>query len=240
MPSKNSHQPASAHRAAFIIDGEAYFRALYESFLRAQQSIFIVGWDLYSDQQLIREETDSDYPACFGQLLDRLAAEKEALQVYLLCWDFAMIYALEREIFRATSSNGEPTNAIKGVAPMKNLNKINCPVDVSEPSDMAVAVFQRHNLPPDFPPVEEPPNEPTKPPVEEPGEPYKKPPIPEIPPVEEPWDVPKEPPVKEPPPEDPDQIPPAAHASRPLYGRCAASTVCTPWQLLVRYDKIQH
>jgi phospholipase D1/2 len=98
-PSKNCHQPATAHRAAFIIDGEAYFRALYESFLQAQHTIFIVGWDLHSDLQLIREETDSDYPSSLGQLLDRLVAEKEALHVYLLSWDFAMIYALEREFF---------------------------------------------------------------------------------------------------------------------------------------------
>jgi phosphatidylserine/phosphatidylglycerophosphate/cardiolipin synthase-like enzyme/uncharacterized membrane protein YdjX (TVP38/TMEM64 family) len=100
VPSTNSsHQTATAHRAAFIIDGESYFRALYESFLQAQHSIFIVGWDLHSDLQLIREDVDSAYPASLGQLLDRLVAEKEALQVYLLCWDFAMIYALEREFF---------------------------------------------------------------------------------------------------------------------------------------------
>lgn len=94
----------------------------------------------------------------------------------------------------------------------------------------AAAVFQKYNLSPGYPPVEEPPNEPTKPPVEEPGDPYKKPPIPEIPPVEEPWDVPREPPVKEPPPEDPDQIPPQPHISRRVHIRRAANTACTPYQ----------
>lgn len=98
-PSKNCRQLATAHRAAFIIDGEAYYRALYESFRQAERSIFIIGWDLHSDLQLIRDDTDSDYPSSLGRLLDRLAAEKEALHVYLLGWDFAMIYALEREFF---------------------------------------------------------------------------------------------------------------------------------------------
>ena len=92
----------------------------------------------------------------------------------------------------------------------------------------AAAVFQKSDLSPVYPPVEEPPNEPKKPPVEEPGDPYKKPPIPEIPPVEEPWDVPREPPVKEPPPEDPDQIPPQPHISRRVHNRWAANTACTP------------
>jgi phosphatidylserine/phosphatidylglycerophosphate/cardiolipin synthase-like enzyme/membrane protein DedA with SNARE-associated domain len=98
-PSKNCHQLVTAHRAAFIIDGEAYFRALYESFRQAQHTIFIIGWDLHSDLHLIREKTDSDCPPGLGQLLDRLIAEKEGLRVYLLSWDFAMIYALEREFF---------------------------------------------------------------------------------------------------------------------------------------------
>jgi hypothetical protein len=111
---------------------------------------------------------------------------------------------------------------------MKSLGKVVSPVDFSELSNKAAAVSQRLNLLPDFPPVKEPPNEPTKPPVEEPGEPNKKPPTPEIPPVEEPWDVPRKPPVKEPPPEDPDQIPSASHASRGLSGRRATSTACTP------------
>jgi hypothetical protein len=66
---------------------------------------------------------------------------------------------------------------------MRTFDGITYPVDFSKPYDTAAAVSPTHNLPPVFPPVEEPPNEPTKPPVEEPGEPEQKPPIPEIPPV---------------------------------------------------------
>lgn len=97
--SKNCQTLETAHRAAFIIDGQAYFRAIYESFLKAERTIFIIGWDLHSDLQLLRDPIENDYPSNLGQLLDRLAAEKENLHVYLLSWDFAMIYALEREFF---------------------------------------------------------------------------------------------------------------------------------------------
>ena len=89
----------TADRASFIIDGEAYFRALYEIIRKAQHSVFIIGWDLHSDLRLIREDTEGDNPSSLGELLDRLVAEKDKLHVYLLCWDFAMIYSLEREFF---------------------------------------------------------------------------------------------------------------------------------------------
>jgi phosphatidylserine/phosphatidylglycerophosphate/cardiolipin synthase-like enzyme/membrane protein DedA with SNARE-associated domain len=98
-PTRNCHRLAPARRVAFIVDGEAYFRALYECFRQARHSIFIVGWDLHSDLQLLREKTEDEYPRRLGELLDRRVAEKEDLHVYLLSWDFAMIYSLEREFF---------------------------------------------------------------------------------------------------------------------------------------------
>ncbi|HSO18439.1 MAG TPA: hypothetical protein VLT88_03215, partial [Desulfosarcina sp.] len=98
-PSRNCHRLVKADRLAFIVDGEAYFRALYDCFRQARRSIFIVGWDLHSDLRLVREAAGDGYPSRLGELLDRLVDESEALQVYLLSWDFAMIYALEREFF---------------------------------------------------------------------------------------------------------------------------------------------
>ncbi|AOY58257.1 MULTISPECIES: VTT domain-containing protein [Desulfococcus] len=98
-PSRNCWQQVNARRAAFIVDGEAYFRALHESFRRARRSIFIVGWDLHSDVRLIRNEDDGADSVKLGAYLDRLASARKELHVYLLSWDFAMIYAMEREFF---------------------------------------------------------------------------------------------------------------------------------------------
>lgn len=98
-PGGNCHRLSTAHRAAFIVDGEDYFRALYESFRRAQRQIFIIGWDLHSGLQLVRDDVKHRYPARLGAFLDRLVSEKKDLHVYLLSWDFAMIYAMEREFF---------------------------------------------------------------------------------------------------------------------------------------------
>jgi phosphatidylserine/phosphatidylglycerophosphate/cardiolipin synthase-like enzyme/uncharacterized membrane protein YdjX (TVP38/TMEM64 family) len=98
-PSRNCHRLATAHRAAVVIDGADYFRALHQAFRRATASIFMVGWDLHSEVRLIRDEEGDGYPAGLGALLDRLANERPELHVCLLSWDFAMIYAMEREFF---------------------------------------------------------------------------------------------------------------------------------------------
>ncbi len=66
---------------------------------QACHSIIIVGWDLHSGMRLIRNDGHSDYPETLGKFLDFLARKKKGLKIYLLCWDFAMIYALEREFF---------------------------------------------------------------------------------------------------------------------------------------------
>jgi phosphatidylserine/phosphatidylglycerophosphate/cardiolipin synthase-like enzyme/membrane protein DedA with SNARE-associated domain len=96
---KNCRQIKTAHRASFLIDGDAYFRAVHEAMSRARQSIMIVGWDLHSGLRLIREGESGDYPQTLGKFLDYLARERDELNIYLLSWDFAMIYAMEREFF---------------------------------------------------------------------------------------------------------------------------------------------
>jgi phospholipase D1/2 len=99
QPPQNCHRVALAHRAAVIIDGETYFQVLHEAFRRAKRSIFIVGWDLHSEVCLVRNGEADGYPERLGALLDTLADERPELTIHLLCWDFAMIYALEREFF---------------------------------------------------------------------------------------------------------------------------------------------
>lgn len=81
------------------MDGEAYFRALYEALQKARRSVFIVGWDLHSRLALIRDDEKHDYPVTLGALINRITSENKALHVYILCWDFAMIYTMERELF---------------------------------------------------------------------------------------------------------------------------------------------
>lgn len=84
-----------ADRIAFLVDAEAYYTALSEGFEAARHSILIVGWDLHS--RLVLRRDGDDRGECLGDLLNRLATERPDLHVNILGWDFALIYAIERE-----------------------------------------------------------------------------------------------------------------------------------------------
>ncbi|MBM9603700.1 VTT domain-containing protein [Desulfopila inferna] len=97
--SENCWRLETAHRAAFLIDGEDYFKALHQSMRQARRSIMITGWDLHSGLCLLRGEKSGGYPSRLGKFLNYLARKTDGLQIYLLGWDFSMIYAMEREFF---------------------------------------------------------------------------------------------------------------------------------------------
>lgn len=96
---RNCWKVARATRAALIVDAERYYRALRESLQEAQDSVFIIGWDLHSQLRLVRDGTADGLPVELGSLLDELARRRSSLRIYILSWDFAMIYAMEREFF---------------------------------------------------------------------------------------------------------------------------------------------
>jgi len=98
-PGHNCWKVVNARRASFLIDGDAYFSAAHQAMQNARQSIIIVGWDLHSELQLIRDDEHSEYPHTLGKFLNYLVSKRKELNVYLLSWDFAMIYAMEREFF---------------------------------------------------------------------------------------------------------------------------------------------
>jgi len=79
-----------------IVDGEHYFRAVRDAILAARHTVFILGWDIHSRLRLVRDAGDDGRPQRLSELLDHVAREY-GVDVYVLSWDFAMIYWLERE-----------------------------------------------------------------------------------------------------------------------------------------------
>ncbi|HMB17231.1 MAG TPA: VTT domain-containing protein [Pelovirga sp.] len=102
---KNCRQLAKAERAAFLIDGEAYFSAIAEACEKARYAIYIIGWDVDSRIRLRRNEGDEQDG--FADFLKRLANENPELNIYILEWDFAMFYSLERETWPLLYLNWE-------------------------------------------------------------------------------------------------------------------------------------
>ena len=92
----NCWRRENARRVAIAIDGAAYFRAVREAILAARSSVFILGWDIHSKLKLVRDGEADGFPEELGALLD-FVAQQRAVDVYVLSWDFAMIYLIERE-----------------------------------------------------------------------------------------------------------------------------------------------
>jgi phospholipase D1/2 len=97
----NAWRIETAHRAAVLIDACKFFLAVREAMKQAKHSIFIAAWDLDSRTRLVGEsgEPDDGWPATLREFLIRLVEERPSIDVYLLAWDYAVLYALEREQF---------------------------------------------------------------------------------------------------------------------------------------------
>jgi phosphatidylserine/phosphatidylglycerophosphate/cardiolipin synthase-like enzyme/uncharacterized membrane protein YdjX (TVP38/TMEM64 family) len=96
-PGKNCWRIAPTRRFKLLIDADAYFRAVRAAVRQAQHSVFILGWDIDSRMRLVPGGAGDGYPEALGDFLNALIEERPQLRVYILNWDFAMLYALERE-----------------------------------------------------------------------------------------------------------------------------------------------
>ena len=86
-----------AHRLAFLIDAAAYFAAARAAITRARRSVFILGWDFDSRIRLVPQGANDGYPEELGEFLKEVVRRERDLRVYILSWDFAMVFALDRE-----------------------------------------------------------------------------------------------------------------------------------------------
>ncbi|OXI78312.1 hypothetical protein CFB40_36165 [Burkholderia sp. AU31652] len=101
---RNCDTIRAADRFTMLVDGDAYFSTLRAALLRARHTVFIVGWDVDSRMRLAPGGPDDTLPDTLAAFLHALAARRHNLRIYVLAWDFAMIYALERDwppVYRA-------------------------------------------------------------------------------------------------------------------------------------------
>jgi phosphatidylserine/phosphatidylglycerophosphate/cardiolipin synthase-like enzyme/uncharacterized membrane protein YdjX (TVP38/TMEM64 family) len=100
-PGRNCWQYPSATRFSTLVDGADYFAAFASACLAARRQILILGWDFDRHERLYRGEPDPDLPDELGAFLVELVRRRRELEVYLLSWDFNMVYAAERELLPA-------------------------------------------------------------------------------------------------------------------------------------------
>ena len=88
---------AHAEKAAFVIDGAAYFSAVADAMDQAKKTIFIAAWDIDSRIALLRGNEFPDDQTDLGTFLNAKVKRTPELHVYILNWDFPMLYVRERE-----------------------------------------------------------------------------------------------------------------------------------------------
>ena len=97
VPGHNCWRVERAHRMAVLIDGAAYFAAVRAAIARARRSVFILAWDIDSRIRLVPDGANDGYPEELGDFLNAVVSQRPGLQMYVLSWDFAMVFALDRE-----------------------------------------------------------------------------------------------------------------------------------------------
>lgn len=87
-----------AEKGAFMTNGAAYYCAFREALMQAEQCVCLLAWDLTDDIELVRGETPDDgLPTKLADFLYALLDQKPDLEIYILLWDYSMVYLAERE-----------------------------------------------------------------------------------------------------------------------------------------------
>lgn len=89
-PGRNCWRSEASNRSAFLVDGDAYFRALAETLPLARRRIWIIGWDFNPWIKL--DPLDADSPS-LGAFLRQLVEDREELDVRILIWAFGPLYS---------------------------------------------------------------------------------------------------------------------------------------------------
>ena len=97
VPGRNCWRVERAQRLAFLIDAAAYFAAARSAIAQAKRSVFIVGWDFDSRIKLVPQGANDGYPEELGEFLKEVVKRERKLHMYVLSWDFAMVFAASRE-----------------------------------------------------------------------------------------------------------------------------------------------
>src|SRR5437660_2762812 len=97
VPGRNCWRIERARRASWLVDGAEYFSAVRSALTQAQSTIFILGWDIDSRMRLVPTGANDGLPERLGDFLAALLASRPKLNAYILSWDFALLFALERE-----------------------------------------------------------------------------------------------------------------------------------------------
>jgi len=95
---RNAWRRVPADDSGVLVDAADYYRAVYWAIDRAQSHVLMSGWQFDSGVPLLRgPDAPSGADVRFLKFLDGLCRRRPELRVYLLAWDFHLVFAGERE-----------------------------------------------------------------------------------------------------------------------------------------------
>ena len=83
--------------SGLLVDGCDYYRAFWTAAAKAERYILLSGWQFDSDVQLLRDDGPTAADSTLLSFLNRLCENNPDLRVYILAWNFSMIYCIDRE-----------------------------------------------------------------------------------------------------------------------------------------------
>ncbi len=98
QPGRNAWAHVRADASGVLVDAASYYRAFYEAAGQARRYILISGWQFDSGVPLLRgADAPPGREVRFLKYLNGLCEQKAELHVYILAWDFHLVFARERE-----------------------------------------------------------------------------------------------------------------------------------------------
>ena len=99
-PGETCWRKARAGRAAFLVDTEAYFTAVFEALRKARHSVLLLGWGFDPRARLFPDGFDGPAdPDEVGRILVALARARPELDIRLLIWKSALPIAASQQFF---------------------------------------------------------------------------------------------------------------------------------------------
>jgi phospholipase D1/2 len=114
-PGRNCWNVSEANKTGLLVDARDYYRAFYHAAKAAESYILLSGWQFDSNVDLLRGEDAkaARSSATFLSFLNDLCERKTALRIYILAWDFSMIYSIDREWFQSWYFNWTTNERLK-------------------------------------------------------------------------------------------------------------------------------
>ncbi|WP_437955141.1 phospholipase D-like domain-containing protein [Sorangium sp. So ce119] len=98
-PRRHTWRDTPVDSIGLLIDADEYYPEFYRVASMARRYLLLAGWQFDSDVALLRggREEQVSSPITLLKFLDHLCEINPDLHIYILAWDFHLVFALERE-----------------------------------------------------------------------------------------------------------------------------------------------